>query len=396
MKALFVHNSIFQFADNIAYSNNIPREIWNRYLKHFDMLKVIGREAAVYESGLNVAGEPSDRLSFTGFPNISFSDELLRYGRLVDLAKKHVRQADAVIVRLPSVIGIIFLEAARQLNKPAAAEIVGSVWHEYWYKGDAWSRMQAIRLFPRTRKVIRRLSHAIYVTESFLQHLYPCPGVTGQASNVSIRHINDNRQFTPQGDLVITTVGTLDLYYKGHDVVLKALSMLMRQGWDRFVFNCAGEGDSNRIAALAEKYGISNKVRILGSLTRDRLMALLDQTDLYIQPSRTEGLPRALIEAMSRGCPCLASTAGGIPELLPARYLHKPGDHAKLLDDILRCASDIAERQEMSRQNSKRAGNYLQLKLEYERNIFWSHFKASIKNNQVHKTETPTEPLSGH
>ena len=66
----------------------------------------------------------------------------------------------------------------------------------------------------------------------------------------------------------------------------------------------------------------------------------LDDIDIYVQPSFQEGLPRALVEAMSGGRPAFASTTGGIPELLPADCLHCPGDAARLGASIARAAED--------------------------------------------------------
>jgi glycosyltransferase involved in cell wall biosynthesis len=60
----------------------------------------------------------------------------------------------------------------------------------------------------------------------------------------------------------------------------------------------------------------------------------LDEIDIYIQPSRQEGLPRSLIEAMSRGCLCIGSEAGGIPELLESQYIHKTGSGKSLFNRI--------------------------------------------------------------
>ena len=52
---------------------------------------------------------------------------------------------------------------------------------------------------------------------------------------------------------------------------------------------------------------------------------MLDTCDIYVQPSLQEGLPRALIEAMSRGCPCIGARTAGIPELLPEECLTPRG-----------------------------------------------------------------------
>ena len=48
--------------------------------------------------------------------------------------------------------------------------------------------------------------------------------------------------------------------------------------------------------------------------------------DVYVQPSRQEGLPRAVVEAMSRALPAIGTCVGGIPELLPPERLYASGD----------------------------------------------------------------------
>ena len=57
----------------------------------------------------------------------------------------------------------------------------------------------------------------------------------------------------------------------------------------------------------------------------------MDQADFYISPSRQEGLPRSVIEAMARSLPCLASNVGGTSELLPQTFLldHNPASYAQ-------------------------------------------------------------------
>ena len=60
------------------------------------------------------------------------------------------------------------------------------------------------------------------------------------------------------------------------------------------------------------------------------MAAWLSELDLYMQPSRMEGLQRDMIEAMASGIPCVGSTAGGTPELLDPLDLHRPGDVAAL------------------------------------------------------------------
>ena len=84
-----------------------------------------------------------------------------------------------------------------------------------------------------------------------------------------------------------------------------------------------------------------------GVKPHDEVLQWMDTLDLYIQPSNTEGLPRSLIEAMSRGCPCVGSDAGGIPELLDPSCIFKKkniGDLIKVIQYVInnmRACSDM-------------------------------------------------------
>ena len=85
----------------------------------------------------------------------------------------------------------------------------------------------------------------------------------------------------------------------------------------------------------------------LGQLPAGEMVrAQLDKADLFILPSKTEGLPRALVEAMARALPCIGTTVGGIPELLPSEDLVPPGDVkalAETIEDVLRRPERLAK-----------------------------------------------------
>ena len=98
----------------------------------------------------------------------------------------------------------------------------------------------------------------------------------------------------------------------------------------------------------------------------------LNDVDIYIQPSRQEGLPRALIEAMSRGCPAFGSTAGGIPELLSPECLHQPGDYVRLAGLIERACVDKPWRDQLIARNFLASRDYFDSVLDPRRDSFWS------------------------
>ena len=77
-----------------------------------------------------------------------------------------------------------------------------------------------------------------------------------------------------------------------------------------------GSGNADYLKNFVQKYGLSDKVVLKGQMSHNEVLSWLDSLDLYVQPSLQEGLPRSVIEAMSRACPVIGSRTAGIPELI--------------------------------------------------------------------------------
>jgi len=105
----------------------------------------------------------------------------------------------------------------------------------------------------------------------------------------------------------------------------------------------------------------------------------LDDVDLYLQPSLQEGLPRALIEAMSRGCPAIGSTTGGIPELLDGSALHAAGDYRSLARLVVKMLQDKPALQAACERNYSIAATYARPILDERRTAFWEEFGKHIQ-----------------
>ncbi len=121
----------------------------------------------------------------------------------------------------------------------------------------------------------------------------------------------------------------------------------------------AGDGDVAGIRKLAAPYGAN--VRVLSWIDareRDRLLA---QSDVFTLPSRAEGIPMALLEAMAAGLPGITTAVGGIPDVFrhgTEGLLVQPGDVAGLSAAMARYVSDDAARLEAGRRAHERARAY--------------------------------------
>ncbi|MBV9180549.1 MAG: glycosyltransferase, partial [Acidobacteria bacterium] len=92
--------------------------------------------------------------------------------------------------------------------------------------------------------------------------------------------------------------------------------------------------------------------------------------------SRTEGLPKALIEAMARGLPCIGTAVGGIPELLPKEDLVPPNDPKTLSLRIAEVAKKTDRRVKMSARNVAVAKEYRANVLRERRIGFYRALKS--------------------
>ena len=76
---------------------------------------------------------------------------------------------------------------------------------------------------------------------------------------------------SPEKPIVLGTIGAVDVPYKGQEYVIKALARLSKQGYD-FEYHLVGGGDNTYLRGIAEKNGIAEKVRFLGSLAHEKVV----------------------------------------------------------------------------------------------------------------------------
>ena len=113
-------------------------------------------------------------------------------------------------------------------------------------------------------------------------------------------------------------------------------------------------------------------VKFVGTLKHDAIFQFLDEIDVYIHPSKTEGLPRAIVEAFSRGLPTLGAKSGGIPELIGKEYLFGKGAEDEIEQMLLNI--DKGKMKEQAKRNFETSKKYTADKLNRERLDFYREF----------------------
>lgn len=150
--------------------------------------------------------------------------------------------------------------------------------------------------------------------------------------------------------LVLMIVANL-IPYKGHADLIDALASIRNALPDGWQLLCVGRDDGigGALQERSAKSGLSRHVRFLGS--RSDIPALLNVADISLLCSHEEGLPNAVIEAMSAGVPTIATDVGGTGEIIDhgvTGMLIPPHDPTAMAQSILHLVHDTRLRDTMS------------------------------------------------
>jgi glycosyltransferase involved in cell wall biosynthesis len=357
---------------------------WERYLSVFGRVRVLARVHDTREVPPGSGRADGEGVSFVPLPHyLGPWQYLVRAKAVKETSRGAIGKTDAVILRIPGQIGSCVEPFLRKTQHPYAVEVVGDPYDVFAPGAVRHPLRPLLRWwFPkRMRRQCAGACAAAYVTEYTLQRRYPCPNYSVGISDVEISDGRPSRVFSGRDRVfTILTVGSLSQMYKGTDVLIDAVAVCLREGLDlRLVI--AGDGKHRaELEARARSHGLGERARFLGQIpSGPALIGRLDEADLFVLPSRTEGLPRAMIEAMARGLPCIGSTAGGIPELLPGEDMVPPGDIPALARKIREVMSSPARRTRMSERNVEKAHVFRDDILRKRRIDFYTRLRTAME-----------------
>lgn len=225
-----------------------------------------------------------------------------------------IKKGDSFSFKLPlpySIIGCFF---AILLRKPFVIESGGDFKKSLWYHGGLSYKVVAYPLDLIVKIEHRFAKHIIYVSKNYLQKIYPSKarqiGCSDAIINKGAEEILEkriNRINNHKGSFILGLIGATHAEYRGHDTLIKAAANLIRKGYDvKVKFLGGGKADGKRII-VAKKEGIEDRVEFCGRLPHDQVLNWIDDIDILVMPTLVESLGRAVIEAMSRGCPVIGT-----------------------------------------------------------------------------------------
>lgn len=355
-------------------------DIWARYVREFGRIVVIARVEDTDVADPSWAEITLPGVEFSPIaPFLGPAGFLRNLPRVLASFRRATDEVEAMIVRAPGTLAILASVVLHSRRKPFAVEVVGD-------PIDVFGAGIGGRLGPLLRFIFARnlrwlCMHAdgvSYVTRDTLQRRYPAKSdaLAIAVSDVQVARevfATKPRAFVKEDDPQVFCAASLEVPYKGIDVLLEALAAMPSPPRLRL----GGDGRLRaQLEAQALRLGLSKRVVFLGRLSRDEVLSEMRRCDLYVQPSLTEGLPRAVIEAMATAAPVIGSNVGGLPELLPPEDMVPPGNVsalAALMQAVLETPQRLSA---MSAYSLSLAQDYEASLLEERRRGFYAGLRA--------------------
>lgn len=394
MKALLITHQIIDVRENGCWCNFALYGT----LSNIKVLGDLYVLASRMPNNKKVAQPITEQIDYLLPDHVFFLESTNRLQDYFKNAKNNRKSIEQLVKKMDVVVGYAPSGAAQYAMKIAHSEgipfitfLVGCPWETLRHHHRLLARLVAPLSYWGTKKMVRDSEYVHYVTHSFLQQRYPTKGKVLSCSDINLGEMDPDalsrrlkiRESRSKSSVIrLVTVGSIDAGYKGQDYVIRAIARLKKQGNTLYHYYLVGGQKGNRLRALCKQLDVEDQVHFLGVKTIEEVFSTLDDCDIYLQPSLTEGLPRSVIEAMSRALPCIGFRTGGIPELLEPQYIVKQ----KNVDGIVKALGKLEDENEYCRvaeRNFKEAQSYEHSLLQKTIRDFFLKIKREIENNKV-------------
>lgn len=309
-----------------TFTPTMAQEWWQPFLHRFSKIVI---HARVTPNHIEDRGYYVDDPHITVIP-MPYYEGVLGYIRKLAPIRKFIASritepGDHYGLWVPSQIASIVTRQVSKMNAPLLAIVIGDGAAVATSIAPApFKRILAKYVARQDRKSVSRASGVIYVTLNALQLKYPArPGaLTLARSNVQLsedllsERPRDIDAAAARDGLSLIAVGSQEQNYKGHDILIEAVAALQREGY-RLRLTIVGEGKLHEtLRAQAANLGVRDVTFIKRVGDSGDVAKEIARHDIFVMPSRTEGMPKTLLEAMAVGTFALGSDVGGIPEVL--------------------------------------------------------------------------------
>lgn len=354
-------------------------QFWQRYLEVFDKVIFTGRLFAK-EPKEDLPNVINDDIDFVSLPGrMGLFNSFRGLCGLVRLINKNPNAA--ICLRMPAISSaLVGLELLRR-KRPFGVEVVGDPEQALNQCGIRWFFLRKFLTWAQRRLCGAAVATA-YVTKKTLQKSYPPhpSAYTTFFSTISICDKNFHKAVAREKEnITLVNVGSMGrVLYKAQDTLIRVFKDLLRTYPDIHLV-LVGDGVARAsLEKLVEQNNLSDYVTFSGHVkTRKEIEIILDSADIFLFPSRTEGMPKALIEAMARSLPAVGTRAGGIPELLDESVLCDVDDCETLEKLVALLIADPKKRTLEGHRNYFKAKEFHIDRIRKKRNDYYSKVREA-------------------
>ncbi|MCG9714998.1 glycosyltransferase [Shewanella insulae] len=353
-----------------------PFSYWKDYLSYFDKVVIVARvqKCNVFDPlFVRVDGDNVSVYALPYYQGIKqFSRKLFP---LIRAAYSFVKKNEYFILRTGNVTNMFWLFIVLR-NKRYLREYPGNI--KQGIIGFVGNKPHVIVL-ASFLQFIARIQARFSIANSYVsrdcQKLYSSSNPSFIFSSFNVSELPDicpSRVFDSEV-LEVISVGRLE-GEKGHEDLIKAVAMFNNNSARPFEIRLTIIGSGSRLEYLKSLVSsIGLNCSFLGAITdRNKLFNYLVNSDLFCIPSHTEGMPRALLEAMGMGLPCIGSNVGGIPEILSSDWCFTPNSPQSICD-MFQKFSKLDNFNTLGEHNRKLIHeSYSVEKMSQEKITFWS------------------------
>jgi glycosyltransferase involved in cell wall biosynthesis len=388
---LVTDHKFFQHDSGIYDIFRIDQVFFKDYEAEFDHVAVLTRLIKVDQLPEGARRSDSPKVSFIEGIHVAhrffwvITSKWLNYS----LLRKEIAAADGVIIRVPSELGTHAAHETLRQNKPLLAEVVGDPEESIGNlsKGGLHYKILAAWKDYQLRKIMKKVSAASYVSRYSLQNKYPVnPEIYND--NISSVRLEEEDITTPRdyslinSPLRIVYMANL-IPHKRHIDLINAVNIMHKQGLEIEVHFIGDGFIKENLIQSTKKIGLEDIVHFHGHISeKAEIFKLLDNSDLFVFPSASEGVPRAGLEGMARGLPIMGSEAGGIPEIVRDTEVFRVGDTDTIVRMIKELLNDPERLTEMSAYSIRTAQEYTSNILSAKRRKLYRYFRDWILDMQ--------------
>lgn len=374
------------------YLHQFGNILTQRYLQVFDSLRLVIRTKTVTtkeELGSYTIPINPQKIELIPVPFFQGPKEFIKYFFKIRSSLRHCcNNCDIAILRLPSTCAFVILHKLKKYHIPYATEIVFDCKDGFNTTNGLLNKLIWYILHQMQKKACSKAIGVACVTKTYLQQRYYSKLPQALTANYSSIEMPESflykaRPYPKDNQFRIVHVAN-QVYYgsrKGHNELIEALKIVRDNGFNASVIFVGGDyfNGIKQLKLFAKEKGIDNFVNFTGMLSQNELRNIMINSNLAVLPTKAEGLPRVIIEAMALGLPCISTNVSGIPELLDKEYLFNYTDINGIANGIIKIISNPILYESISQTNFERSKQYESTYLNIKRTDFYSKLKTKIQ-----------------